>query len=474
MAKIDELSHELILSILEYLRLPEIALLSSLSKDWSSFVQAYSPVIYRQAAILHGWVQCGQSLKDSTKTLSDCSDWLDDAMTWRDLWSGQRFIEVDRCWNFSSNRRPGIRSVWADYPPVLPHRIKLDPEERTVLSTTDVGGIIVRCEATSETLWSLSPTHVRSYAHLEYSNGFMIFDRPGNCHEVWVRKSQIPHLAESFSFEPDLWQQDASQSASLEAPSGDLRGQYAPYAVLHNPSHVRAYRFVYPFLLVASEHNCCVFIWDVPSRTVVETFSLRSAFSEEENIEEDMNLEDIGEDIFRDGLRSINYVELSSTHVFVCFSSRLAVFERGRDPASTGQNSSESSESRKTVLELPRDFVRLSASRPLQAWVNIERNADICPVMPTDGTYDQLLPYVDFRAVHVSPDGQQVVAVTREGVLFYIREFSELVALLRDPTPEKLKSASPQLWLLDTRISFENLAFDGARIAFSTVGANDT
>ena len=85
MAKIDELSHEMILYILEYLHVQEIALLCSLSKDWSSFVQAYGLAIYRQAAILHGFVQYGQSLEDSKKHLSDCSDWLNDVETWKDL-----------------------------------------------------------------------------------------------------------------------------------------------------------------------------------------------------------------------------------------------------------------------------------------------------------------------------------------------------------------------------------------------------
>ena len=85
MAKIDDLSHELILYILEHLRVQEIALLCLLSKDWSSFVQTYSSAIYRSAAILHGFVQHGQSLSDSKKHISDSSVWLDDVETWRDL-----------------------------------------------------------------------------------------------------------------------------------------------------------------------------------------------------------------------------------------------------------------------------------------------------------------------------------------------------------------------------------------------------
>jgi len=83
------------------------------------------------------------------------------------------------------------------------------------------------------------------------------------------------------------------------------RGHFKPWAMLRMPTPTRAYRFVYPTLLVASEDEA--YIWDIPSATLSQ-------------IIHDTRME--GE------LKEINYVELSARYVFLCREDVLRIFSR--------------------------------------------------------------------------------------------------------------------------------------------------
>ena len=279
---------------------------------------------------------------------------------------------------------------------------------------------------------------MRPSAHVEYSNGFAVFDRSDNSHEVWVKAVKADQFQE-FSH-PHPSQVQASQQAISNAE--DSRGRFVPHLVLENPVRTRAYRFVFPELLVASEAETTAHIWNVVEGKIIEAYSL----DEYGNGDED----------------SIHYVELSTRHIFVCFGTKLVVYQRAsfssleRDKLASGPPWKAAA----AVFVLPRAFtssqpIRFSVA-PLPQTSDTGEALRITPVWSAPS----LSPHFDeracFSAVHVSPDGRNLVAVTLEGLLFFARDFAD--------RPDKR-----QVSAVEVNASIYNLAFDGTRVAFSAV-----
>ena len=147
---------------------------------------------------------------------------------------------------------------------------------------------------------------MRAYAHCEYSNGYIIFDRFTSEKEIW-RLSSIDDVSpDSTSSLPDTTQTQIS-------PDGSQPGLFKPHALLQTPEPTRAYRFVHPTLLVAAFER--VYLWDVPSACLVQ-------------IIENIQLPPVGPGD-TNSLGTLNYVELCARHVFLCGGHALRVFERG-------------------------------------------------------------------------------------------------------------------------------------------------
>lgn len=86
------------------------------------------------------------------------------------------------------------------------------------------------------------------------------------------------------------------------------KGSFRPWAVLTTPEFNRAFRFVYPTLLVAGSDKA--YLWDVL------TCELSKIIPE---IQAEAGGEPLG---------AINYVELSAKHVYICGTRQLRVFDR--------------------------------------------------------------------------------------------------------------------------------------------------
>jgi hypothetical protein len=145
--------------------------------------------------------------------------------------------------------------------------------------------VVVRDMETAAISWSLKPSMGKIYAHLEYSEGFLIFDRTNGEREVWrlddsqerdpilaVPCAEIPPDFDPDS-KPDATMYEDSRMALLiprllEAVGHRYMARFKPYALLHCPEETRAYRFVYPTLLTAARDKA--YLWDVPSARVVE------------------------------------------------------------------------------------------------------------------------------------------------------------------------------------------------------------
>ncbi|KAF6755748.1 hypothetical protein DFP72DRAFT_896346 [Ephemerocybe angulata] len=114
------------------------------------------------------------------------------------------------------------------------HRFKVDERNGFMVSTQRSGGLIVTDIAGKEMLWCLPQSYVREYAHLEYEQGYMIFDRDDGATEVW-RSSSLdpPRDPIPATHRPDKRQRIASALANGD--DDDLLRSIVDEGLLHMP-----------------------------------------------------------------------------------------------------------------------------------------------------------------------------------------------------------------------------------------------
>ncbi|KAH9889520.1 hypothetical protein C8Q73DRAFT_793718 [Cubamyces lactineus] len=428
----DILPTELILRILAYLPLQALRNFRLSARRWNDFVVSNQSTIYHHAAVLHNFVDDLDILLPQAKVtrglkfLQDVPDWYQYC---------RKYFQLQKNW-------AGEGSASAKYyggKPFDIHRIKVDEEYGLVITTHNFGGLTVFDMDTTEVLWELSAGYVRRYAHCEYENGFLIFDRIGVSKEVWRLEALYNEDEDPVTSFPDESQFEAWQAASQQWPSTSQRGHFRPWALIDTPEFGRAYRFVYPNLLVSGLRKA--YLWDVRSGELV---------LEVENVQG--NTTDTGD---------INYVELSATHVFICSSSALRVFSR--------QNKS-------LVLEIPSyqlayGDIRLAVDRgPAAARHGLASPSEVVkiPIEPIDTTALYTASYAEFSAVHVSRDGKDLFAQLSDSRVVAIRDFMRVArgeVTLKKATLEIGKTVPPQG--MDEHFSIY-LAFEHGRTAVIT------
>ncbi|KAF4623168.1 hypothetical protein D9613_001312 [Agrocybe pediades] len=278
-----ELPAEIVILILSYLPIPSISSLRILSKEWLYFIDGNAQnrnTIYRNAAWIEGYIPDRTSMLDEIGPKEDGTG----------LFSERTMHGVEDWKDFCKRRRTNARA-WAGRAPsiIMPsprqgedatskpshhtrvHRIKVDEQAGITMATTQMGGFIVRDLETDEVLWELPTWYVRPFAHLEYGRGFMIFDRDDGNKEVW-RREAVPYERPAdfdITSKPDERQENVvNYLVHLSSNTANFKGRFTPHAVLNMPEPTRAYRFVYPTLLVASLERA--YLWDVTSGTTVQ------------------------------------------------------------------------------------------------------------------------------------------------------------------------------------------------------------
>lgn len=260
---------------------------------WCSNTNAYSLDYVKGVEPVHTQVRQGESVDyPSLLTTSSARGYYDGLVSFQDLcirkwrvdarWSATREHETGALWEL----QPEMRLIDAAPPLVRPAtdleeevveeegrdvwRIKLDPVDRTIISTGQRGGVRVLCLDTKQVLWRLPQLATRQYPHVEFDRGFMVFDRMGHGHfEVW--------------------------RAQRLAGADGQRGHFDHYATLASPRPPRALRFQYPNLVVATLDGHLL-TWDIVSKTVVQ----------------DIDLED---SVHKD---NVNYIDFDDEFIFLC------------------------------------------------------------------------------------------------------------------------------------------------------------
>ncbi|KAI0665664.1 hypothetical protein C8Q78DRAFT_985901 [Trametes maxima] len=389
MAPVDTLPTELILRILSYLPLQSLRSVRLLDRRWNEFFGANESTIYHHAALLHNFVDSLDTLLPEARQ-ARCLNFLQDVPDWYQYC--RKYFQLQKNW---AGKGTATLKVYGCQPYDI-HRIKVDEKHGLVITTHEYGGLTVFDMETSQVLWRLPSSYVRRFAHCEYENGFLIFDRLGVTKEVWRLETLYDPAEGHAQLGPDELQMDAWQSSSVQWSASAPRGHFRPWSLIQCPEFGRAYRFVYPDLLVSGLRKA--YIWDI--RTGQRTLEVDNIQGSTGNISPN----------------DINYVELSATHVFICSSSALRVFSR---------------QSRSMVLEIP--SYRLSYSQCRLA-VKLNRSlarqtvaspGDIIP-LEAEPSYSTALygaSYAEFSAVHVSRSGTDLVAQLSDSRVVLIRDF---------------------------------------------------
>ncbi|KDQ20341.1 hypothetical protein BOTBODRAFT_51651 [Botryobasidium botryosum FD-172 SS1] len=409
---------EVVLHIFSFIPIYDIPALRCLNSAWKQFVELHENTIYRSAAILHSIAMPGSSLERSKD--GHVLPWLDGVTEWKALC--QKYAASERAW--TGQAAVSQKIVDADS---FTHRFKIDEEQRTIICTNLLGGLRVVCAQEKSVLWSLPALYVRRCAHIEFSRGFIVFDRHGADLEVWQRETDYEPA--TLSPIPDasqlrIWGGYPDQPAA--------RGHYRPFAMLSNPSDICAYRLAYPHLLVASHSAGEAYIWEIPTATLVQTLHLPPS----------------------EGATppTIDYVDISDTHVFLGLSVGLVVYSR-----LTGSVVLEISTYKSSILvdRVLSQVLRLGKTLPNSntAFPTLKSH----PLVPASGMTVNRTLIGGFAAVHISPSGRDLVALTHLGLLLYIPAFSE-AANLEDRI---------HTMFLGSRAIY--MAYDGKRVVVCTV-----
>ncbi|KAL5483535.1 hypothetical protein ACEPAI_8767 [Sanghuangporus weigelae] len=465
---------EIVLNILRYCDIKTLYSAQQVNREWQELVRENENTVYRAAAIYHGFIGPSAGLT----TLEDVSkSWIGitravgkDFKGWKDVC--RRRFEVEYNWEGrgTTPKTTLLRSTGRDV-----HRFKLDERNlrRFVITTHRRGGLKVVCMDTDTVLFELGKHYVRHFAHCEYEKGYLIFDRfhPHSL-EIWRLQDEwdgpIPSM--STIYQPDEIQLDAPRrylepNTSLTNPG---RGSFAPWA-LFTPEHSpRAYRFVYPTLLVGSEWGQELYLFDVPSGTLEETIPIPM-----EAIPQGAN-----------GVH-INYVELGARHAFVCTPLGVLILSRHQHRADSqrrqnGHAQPNGDANGDTDAPLYLDFpsadpglripqlVRHYAARMIQSF-GPPSNAAMrefivtAPRVPEQSTALVRLgeDRQEFTAVHVSPDGKDFVAITIFGIAYLVRDFERVF---------RGEATFSEIALrINMGTSALNLAFENDRIVIQTI-----
>ncbi|KXN82163.1 hypothetical protein AN958_02972 [Leucoagaricus sp. SymC.cos] len=271
-----DLPPELLVSVLKYLPVSDISACACTSKAFKDLIDQHESTIYRQAAahpslslIPHDHILFSDILPHGFLSRR----YLGDVDNWKNLC--RRALNVRSCWlGKGPSRVKNYNQGYANYPSV--HRIKVDERRGFVITThgqhnvAGQGRVVVSDINDGTAIFQLGSHHVRRYAHCEYGEGFLIFDRSMDAKEVWRLVSVNPEIPDPEAFEvvPESQPGEAQLTAATSSPEGRLK--FVPHALLRPPNNIptRAFRFVYPTLLVAASD--CLLLWDVRTGTLVD------------------------------------------------------------------------------------------------------------------------------------------------------------------------------------------------------------
>lgn len=190
---------------------------------------------------------------------------------------------------------------------------------------------------------------------------------------------------------------------------------------------MRASRLAYPTLCVGSRSGECVWLWDIRTRELIQTIDLLPC----------------PYDMF-----GMLYVDVNETHVFIA-THTVSVYSRA---------------SGKCVFQFQGPWLEVVTScavPPTRSFHNhpVFEDYELQPYRGPDPINYGYSPLDIVMAVHVSPSGNDFVAITFRGYLLHINGIKELT---EDGSGFTLQDFKISVASVDQRL--DSLAYDGDRI----------
>ncbi|KAG8760311.1 hypothetical protein FRC14_003467 [Serendipita sp. 396] len=399
-----------------------------IARECNDIFQSNVSTIYRNIAIYHRIAPDNMNISEIIRGRKVYFDWLDrrlsgedhdeEAMSWKEY--VQRFFLLEKNW-INGKALHTVRLTGAQ----RRHRIQIDEVEGSAISTfglgnvietlsktssvnhVNIGGIASNCFDTGEPLWT-NPI-VSPWAHCEFDKGFLIWGRRTTKIEVWRRKCD--QEADPLpAYDPDEYQRAThtllTQLEGLEENTqierSDQRGKFQPFICLNTEVPTSASRFVYPHLVLATRDALFVFVYDVPNAKLLRKIEL----------DQDNVLDGDGDDEDE----TVNYVEHSPTHVFVCMERQIGIYKKSDGKADLVFRTTH-----------PPDY--LLSIDPEDPEFEDEEEVTLTsmelPLRPIENHTIRLNNFAhsglrEFKAVHVSPCGRIWVAICEESLVYIV------------------------------------------------------
>lgn len=239
---------EVILRVLEFTPVAALASLTAVSQAWHHFIDVtFQEGIYGSESKTSqppGGSHDFAFLADN----ASFSKFFEATTSWKDLCKRQTLLA--RNW---AKRRPSARESVLQIGNDPIWRFRPDFKRRFFVSTSHAGGLNVTDMDTGRILWRLPSTldrdedAVRPYAHLEYQDGMVVFDREGDAVEVWQADQE-----------------------------GATRGEFRRIAILNHDCQTRGFQLSYWTLCVVSNQGQG-FVYDMTQRPPKLTTHLKIA-----------------------------------------------------------------------------------------------------------------------------------------------------------------------------------------------------
>ncbi|KAJ4488680.1 hypothetical protein C8R41DRAFT_981845 [Lentinula lateritia] len=404
-----QLPPELILSILSLLDLSCIQAFSLVCKICKRLVDENESSIYHALSAYRGYIDSKTAFNQLSSLYSSKS--LVGVTNWKSFC--QRRVHISKSWTGKAS------SHYVSYAGSgsKVHRIKIDEQAGFIVTSFRDGGLLVNDLTDDQVLWSLPKTYVKQFAHLEYGEGFLIFDRLGGNKEVWHLASEFPPTPPQSNTLPD--QISASEESYQKHAATYPKGHFKPWAILRMPRLTSAFRFVYPTLLVGGWDHA--FLWDIPSCELVQTItSIQEA--EDPNSAFAVvvaNAPSFDAPAPRLGpLGNLNYVDVDEKHIFICGVTALRVFSRA-----TGKCVLDVSSARREFGS--RKFSVIYESETLTEGAALVNHFTDGEEFSLSSSSFQPRIIDEFVAVHVSSCGRHLVAMLASARVVVIENFQE-------------------------------------------------
>ncbi|KAH9059600.1 hypothetical protein EDB87DRAFT_769565 [Lactarius vividus] len=205
---------EVTLSVLSRIPIPSLLSLSALSRQWLDFFTTNQSTIFHSAPVLHEYIQPETLSLEDALSVNTGRPWAG-STSWKDFCKLHHHIYRHRSFQLHKNwegngrtvAREGRRKVWdMHHNPCFRGTLRGSP------LPVPSCGVSPRC-SNDRLQW-----HVRSFAHCEYDNGYLVFDRQGGddgAKEVWRLASDLSIEGEAATdAPPDGRQVDASARAA--------------------------------------------------------------------------------------------------------------------------------------------------------------------------------------------------------------------------------------------------------------------